>query len=1696
MLKAGLSIQSLICIVMLLASGVLTTDLYGQVECPTMSCENEIQISLDFECDYYLHPDLFLEGDTLRQKNDPDANFSISISSLGIEEYTLSAYGSGMPGWKSEKIFGSHNYSISNDCGNSCWGVVNIESKVAPRIVNEPHTSWTFTCSEVHDVLDNEEYTASWGLNPELSTACDQLHYNMYFKDHFTQLPDCSDKNTGMYYSTISDEISDDFDDDLLLDEDKHLEEGLFPLNRLNGVDFSDWRADLHVAPNIADCNLMLDIESDLKYAVHSDGGAIEWIEATLQVFTYTMTEEGNIIATPVANAYPAPIEEDAKLLVKASHPDAKGTYKLKFSGDCDAILDNNVCVRQWYVAIMDHGIKTEHKIFEQNFSFTSLDLDVVDCAESGFEISCEQSSEPDSLYKYFRDNVSDSAAIVNAYPHIKTGKRKMGTVKIDSFIWREIPVDTVVQKLFIEGEWIFLPVVTKVITEEVVKVERMAELPVIIPLQEGTHLCNILIARDDIEVAICGEGSHGSHKVIRTWSIVDWCQQTTNECLQIFEVKDTKAPKIQKYRDHLYTSIEPWHCTANVPIPIISAYDNCTHDIGYSVTVKDTTTQTVMAQREIAPGEMTIFSIDGEEAMMTASGIAPGVYWIYYEAIDDCGNRSEAKRTLLEVVDNVPPVAVCPDELVISLISDEGAHDGGVAKVPAAAFDDGSHDSDCNEVYFKVLRMDELNASPSRKSGLPIACEDADDIIYERDKYDAIIDSSAVVYFDDYVKFCCADDSVTVVLRVFDQDPGDGPISPYDYVGNYNDCMIIVTTKKQLPRLKNCAPARHTDCLDDLHDMSQMGMPELEDGCDEHNMIYKDAEYGDPSCGTGRIIRSWYFDQNHNEIVDPEEHHMCDQEIYMDGQQFDPTTIKWPKHYTGDWVRGVHRTKDEYGYCHEKAEQVDLGEAINCTDEIELCAPEWAAVDCGLIGYNVDVDTIHAGNGSSCSKIIKRWTVIDWCHYDPNQYYAGSNHTNEIFEAVQDNCDTTGCIANNEYGVYYRYARVEGHAGRDSAAIVWDGYYTWEQVIKVVDETVPVIDPGVTINADLDGSSCEGSITINKHAEDSGCVSLLKWDIQILNYEGEVVASHTASGSDISWEVEHVGSGEYTVKYLVTDGCQNAATTEDQYIARDSKEPTPYCLSSVSTAVMQSDGTATIWASDFNLGSFDNCDAKDDLRFTLSDIHPDEDPDFIEDRASSAASFSCADLNGESTKTIDLTMYVWDRSGNRDFCSVFFRIDDTDDDCNVVTDPAPTGGDVTGAGNEPSDPANPQVAALISGSIRTAAGTMIESADIIINSALAGYPKIYNTDSGLYAFDENPLSRNYIIKVEKDDDYLNGVSTLDLVLIQQHVLGLQSFDDPYKVIAGDTNNDNKITASDIVMLRRLILGLITELPDNSSWRFINASDEFADVNSPWPFTEQIIINELNFNMTAQNFIGVKVGDVSGNASPNALVTTENRSTNDEVILSMEDKSIVAGQEYRVDIEAQDLPSLYGLQFQMNVSGAEVLSIESGVIDVSPDHYHFSEGQLSFSWHNQEEVSVNGPLFRLVLRAEESGQLSQQVHISDASMKAEVYSDYPIQTSGVDLRFLDSDNQFELYQNQPNPFSESTVIGFDIPSDMDVMMMIMDVSGKVVHTHRSYFNKGYNKFDISADLFQSNGIFYYQISGDNYSSTKKMLVIP
>ena len=59
-----------------------------------------------------------------------------------------------------------------------------------------------------------------------------------------------------------------------------------------------------------------------------------------------------------------------------------------------------------------------------------------------------------------------------------------------------------------------------------------------------------------------------------------------------------------------------------------------------------------------------------------------------------------------------------------------------------------------------------------------------------------------------------------------------------------------------------------------------------------------------------------------------------------------------------------------------------------------------------------------------------------------------------------------------------------------------------------------------------------------------------------------------------------------------------------------------------------------------------------------------------------------------------------------------------------------------------------------------------------------------------------------------KDVDYMNGVSTLDLVKIQRHILRIrESLDSPYKLIAADVNGDNDVKASDLDRIEKVDLG-------------------------------------------------------------------------------------------------------------------------------------------------------------------------------------------------------------------------------------------------------------------------------------------------
>jgi hypothetical protein len=179
-----------------------------------------------------------------------------------------------------------------------------------------------------------------------------------------------------------------------------------------------------------------------------------------------------------------------------------------------------------------------------------------------------------------------------------------------------------------------------------------------------------------------------------------------------------------------------------------------------------------------------------------------------------------------------------------------------------------------------------------------------------------------------------------------------------------------------------------------------------------------------------------------------------------------------------------------------------------------------------------------------------------------------------------------------------------------------------------------------------------------------------------------------------------------------------------------------------------------------------------------------------------------------------------------------------------------------------------------IEGKIQTNYLQPVELVSVNVASPGHVFPTFITTQNGEYNFNHIIIPANVEISADRDDNHRNGVSTLDLVRIKKHLLGIDPFASPYDIIAADANNSKSVSAIDIVELRKLILGIYTRLPANKSWRFVPNNFVFFNTMYPWPFDETIGLT-VDTNAFDQDFIAIKVGDVNHTVKPNAqaLVT-------------------------------------------------------------------------------------------------------------------------------------------------------------------------------------------------------------------------------
>ncbi len=791
--------------------------------------------------------------------------------------------------------------------------------------------------------------------------------------------------------------------------------------------------------------------------------------------------------------------------------------------------------------------------------------------------------------------------------------------------------------------------------------------------------------------------------------------------------------------------------------------------------------------------------------------------------------------------------------------------------------------------------------------------------------------------------------------------------------------------------------------------------------------LVTKDERFVD-KCGNGWLKRTWTAKDKCGSTV------TCDQKIITS-----------------------HRSDFEITFPGDKT--VDCNNVVDLTPSLSGI-PMVMDDECELVGINYE-DEVFTVVQDACYKIVRTWKAIDWCRYDPNAHDRNP-------EVIVD--DRLVADPANRYCVY-RNLKDDG-----------DGIVTYTQIIKVIDTKIPEVascpNDTVCILNGYNGTGLEvdplckvPSYTSVDFAGTDNCTAAgllsFRWELD-LNNDGKDLIKSGPNQKRFTSNTLTVGTHKLIV--IAEDNCGNEGTTSCLITVRDCKRPTPYCYNGVATVIMPSVGSVTVWASDLNAGSYDNCTKKDSLRYSFDAI------------GTASRTFTCTDIANGIAASNEVDIYVWDKAGNVDVCRTYLSIQD-------------------GSGNFCPDPPGVAAAAVI-GTITTERAEPVEH--VTLTSKSNSLSTSYNTDAkGTYAFEGLKINSDISIVPKREDNVLNGVSTLDLVLIQKHILGLERLTSPYKIIAADVDKNDAITVFDLVELRKLILTLYDQFPNNTSWRFVPKSYQFNSLDVPWGFVESMEFSKLSTTEINKDFVGIKIGDINGSVVPHSLSGQESRSPGHLLRFVAEDRLLKTGEEAVIEFTAENFNNISGYQFTLKVQDLEVKSILPGKLNLTESNFgrrRLNEGFITSSWNDATgsdqgiTVAKNEVLFSIKVRAIKDLLLSDHLAINSKYTRAEAYDGHNILDIGLEVGYK-SMNGYTLHQNTPNPFKTSTIISFELAKAEKISLKVTDVTGKIVRTFNAEGLKGYNQLTINRMDLVGSGVFYYTLETDNFTASKKLILI-
>lgn len=354
----------------------------------------------------------------------------------------------------------------------------------------------------------------------------------------------------------------------------------------------------------------------------------------------------------------------------------------------------------------------------------------------------------------------------------------------------------------------------------------------------------------------------------------------------------------------------------------------------------------------------------------------------------------------------------------------------------------------------------------------------------------------------------------------------------------------------------------------------------------------------------------------------------------------------------------------------------------------------------------------------------------------------------------------------------------------------------------------------------------------------------------------------------------------------------------------------------------------------------------------------------------------------------------------------------------------------------------------------------------------------------------------------------INGISVADMYLVGQHILGITSLQNPAQLIAADVNKSGSITTFDIVTIRKVLIGLAPPNSITPSWRFYKGYTPTP--SQPFGITPDTL-GKIN-GKTLTSF-GVRVGDVDGDADPNAPCFQALGTA--PIPMLLPEAVLPANAAMLVPVAFDGTGQITGLQLDFSIDSnlVAVENIVSGEALMTKDvnytltNSRFRTIMVYYPASTGPSIGANKPLFYLVVRAKQNVSVKDAIQLDPSGLAPLLIKDgqvvgierfglKPVYDPHLQLSVSNHETEAARFVVDPvaNPFRDRIVFQIESAAAETAQIEIADLHGRVCHRQIMALSEGQQWVEISGETL-GNGPFLYRITAGKHTASGKLVRI-